>query len=302
MASTELFYIEPIGIGTPDAEGLPSFIKRLAEAHCVTPGTLLEDEIFSSSQGFYYNIAFLNYERKSMQISIDFLNEVIDILETKTGNQDIRNTTISKYGAKVFSELMYRKYAAWCPRCLQERKMSGQEVYEPLIWCFKDILICRNHNVNLVDTCPHCGKHIKRITSRARAGYCSYCQVWLGMHDYNDTSLVEKQDISVYNKISDMIAQLPKISTPTVVEYKPKTRVKKTRAIMVPNSKEPVQAGRQGRKRTITLEQVEEAIKLLLRAKEPISYRRVAMQAGISLRAVNNRDDLKELINRYKLY
>lgn len=298
MMYTRLYNIEPIGTGTTDVEGLPGYIKRLAEAHFVTPGTLMKYEIYPKSPDYFYYIAFLNYERKSLQISVDFINETIGILETKTGNQDIRNTTISKYGSKIFSELKYRKYAAWCPICFEESKISGQEVYEPLIWCFKDIMICRKHNVNLVDVCPYCGRHIKRITSRARAGYCSYCQAWLGTIKFNDTSLVEKQDITVYNQISNMVSQLPEIVTPTVAECK--TGVKKTRGNKAFNPKEPVNTGQLGRKRTITLEQVEEAIKLLLQNNVPITYKRVAAKAGISVRAINNRRDLQELIKRYK--
>jgi hypothetical protein len=298
MMCTRLYNIEPIGIGTPYVEGLHSYIKRLSEAHFVTPGTLMKYEIYPKYPDYYYYIAFLNYERKYLPISIDFINETIDVLETKTGNQDIRNTTISKYGWKVFSEFRYRKYAAWCPICFEESKISGQEVYEPLIWCFKDIMICNKHSVNLVEICPYCGKHIKRITSRSRAGYCYHCQTWLGLNNYNDTSLVERQDMTVYKIINDMIAQLPDVLTPTLVEYK--TSVKQTRAIKKPDSKELIQAGHPGRKRTITMEQVEEAIKLLLQSNELISYKRVAEKAGISIRAINNRNDLQELIKRYK--
>lgn len=35
-----LYNLEPIGIGTPYVEGLTSYIVRLADAHCVTTGTL----------------------------------------------------------------------------------------------------------------------------------------------------------------------------------------------------------------------------------------------------------------------
>ena len=298
MTPTLLYNIEPIGIGTPYVESLPSYIKRLADAHCVLPGVLLKNEIFLESQEFYYYIAFFNYERKSMQISVDFIDEAIEILETKTGNQNIRNTTITKYGPRVYSELMYRKYAAWCPKCYEERKLSGQPVYEPLIWCFKDIKICRKHNVNLVDVCPYCGKQVKRITYRARAGYCSYCQSWLGMNDFNDMWLVEKQDMLVYNRISDMLSQTPEIIKPTVLGHK--VGIKKNRAIRTPNSIVSEQAGHSGRRRIITLEQVEEAINLLTQNNESITYKKVAEKAGISVRAINNRNDLQELIKRYK--
>lgn len=299
MESTCLYNIEPIGVGTPDVEGLHSYIKRLAEAHCVLPGILLKNEVFLEPQELYYYIAFLNYERKCMQISVDFISKVTETLEAKTGSQNIRNTTISKYGPRVFSELKYRKYAAWCPKCYEERKLSSQAVYEPLIWCFKDIQICRKHNVNLIDVCPYCGKHIKRMAYRARAGYCSYCQSWLGANTFNDTCLVEKQDISVYNKISEMLSRLPDVLRPTEAGYEVSKKTNRTN-FRTPNFKIQAPANKPGRRRIITLELVEEAIDLLMQNNESITYKQVAEKAGISMRAINNRTDLQELIKRYK--
>ena len=42
---SRLYHLEPIGIGTPLVESLTSYISRLAEAHCVSPKSLVINEI-----------------------------------------------------------------------------------------------------------------------------------------------------------------------------------------------------------------------------------------------------------------
>src|SRR5689334_2745960 len=50
---SKLYYLEPIAIDTPYVEGLVSYICRLAEAHCVSPGVLTQKEILPSFREIY---------------------------------------------------------------------------------------------------------------------------------------------------------------------------------------------------------------------------------------------------------
>ena len=50
---SRLYYLKPISIGTAYVEGLVSYICRLAEAHCVSPGILTKQEILPSFREHY---------------------------------------------------------------------------------------------------------------------------------------------------------------------------------------------------------------------------------------------------------
>ena len=43
---SRLYSLAPMGIGTSQVESLTSYVMRLAEAHAVSPGTLIRQEIF----------------------------------------------------------------------------------------------------------------------------------------------------------------------------------------------------------------------------------------------------------------
>ena len=45
---SRLFALEPIGVGTPMAEGLLSYVIRLAGAHSVGPRRLIRDELMQA--------------------------------------------------------------------------------------------------------------------------------------------------------------------------------------------------------------------------------------------------------------
>lgn len=50
---SRLYHLEPIAIGTAHVEGLISYVCRLAEAHCVSPGILTKQEILPSLRKIY---------------------------------------------------------------------------------------------------------------------------------------------------------------------------------------------------------------------------------------------------------
>src|SRR4051812_30312421 len=43
---SQLYYLSPVGVGTPAVESLTSYVMRLAQAHCVTTRTLVTDQLF----------------------------------------------------------------------------------------------------------------------------------------------------------------------------------------------------------------------------------------------------------------
>lgn len=205
MSNSRLFNLEPVGIGTPYVESLPSYIKRLADAHSVLPDTLMDNEIYPEIfPTGHKEMALNNWSRRPR--SLDFIKRVIQVLEIKTSNPNIRNLSLLKFGTDIYSRFVFRKYAAWCPICYEESKASNGVIYEPLIWSIEDVLICKKHSVKLHTSCPNCNTNIKRYEPKAKPGYCSCCKTWLGS-EYAEN----KDDFSVlaHDQIGKIISKLP---------------------------------------------------------------------------------------------
>jgi len=75
---------------------------------------------------------------------------------------------------------MLREYQAWCPACYQEELDSGMDVYNPLLWSFRDLEVCHKHRANLVTECPFCHKKSHTMDYSSRVGFCHKCKCWLG--------------------------------------------------------------------------------------------------------------------------
>ena len=202
--SYRLFNIEPIGVGTPYVESLQSYIKRLAEAHSVFPGTLMEQEIYPEIFYYGYREHVLNYYNKNPR-GPEYINEIVRVLENKTGNCNIKNLSLLKLGTKIYSKFTFRKYAAWCPLCYEESKLNGV-IYEPLIWAIEDISVCAKHNVKLNFRCPNCNYTSRFYGREERIGYCTYCKTWLGS---GHTEKINDFSILVHDQISKIISLLP---------------------------------------------------------------------------------------------
>lgn len=179
MLHSQLFNIEPVGIDTAYVESLPSYIKRLAEAHSLLPGDLLKNEILPEVSKYWNWNTALNSCTKT-PLSMHFINEAISLLEFKTSNLNIKNTSLTILDGTIMDRMVFRKYAAWCPICYEESKHFNGTIYEPLIWSFEYVTTCLKHKVNLHFTCPNCNHHLSRYDSKARVGYCYICNAWLG--------------------------------------------------------------------------------------------------------------------------
>lgn len=204
-ASSRLFNIEPIGIGTPYVESLTSYIKRLAKSHSVLPNVLLEKEVFPEIFHYGNRMGCLNSSVKT-SLSLNYLNEIIRVLEIKTSNCNIKNISLSKFGTRIYSQFVFRKYAAWCPICYEERKQLNTIIYEPLIWSIQNVSVCKKHHVKLRFSCPNCNSQIKRYSAGSEIGYCYYCKSWLGT-DHTDKT----NDFCVlaHDQIGKVLCKLP---------------------------------------------------------------------------------------------
>ncbi len=209
MSISRLFNIDPIGVGTPYVESLPSYIKRLAEAHSVLPGILLKHEILSEPSDYRLKVLSISNELL-LSISSDFIRA----LEIKTNNNNIHNLSLTKLSDYIDKSYLLRDNAAWCPRCYEEARKYNEPIYEQLIWYIKDINICGKHLTKLHQICPHCHKQFKTYGPLGRVGYCYHCNHWLGNYneDYYSYSELKNFDIWAFDNIGSILSNIPKLS------------------------------------------------------------------------------------------
>lgn len=202
---SRLYSLEPIGIGTPEVECLSGYIKRLAVLHMVSVSNLINKELIPDmSDPSLSIIEFLHCRNSLNSLASNLFGEVINILEQKTYVKGLSYLTMRPYKNIFNPNAMLRKHLAWCPICFEEGQKSGK-LYEKLIWQIKDIEICKEHQVKLVQNCPFCNSQIPILYFRSRVGYCSKCNAWLGSIDISEKDI---NMLNYHNCINENISEL----------------------------------------------------------------------------------------------
>jgi len=189
LPRSRLYHLAPIGIGTADVESLTSYISRLAEAHAVTVGRLMMDEILPR-----LGRAHLIDEKRgasgpqAWRTRMHVINgmsplagDTVATLEALTGRRDLRWLTMLPWKDALSPRGLLRRTRTWCPTCLCARRRQGQ-VYESLTWMLLPIKVCAQHRVPLQDRCSArgCGRTQPALIARTRPGHCAWCGGWLG--------------------------------------------------------------------------------------------------------------------------
>ncbi|MBD1866149.1 TniQ family protein [Cyanobacteria bacterium FACHB-471] len=198
---SRLYHLPPIANGTSCAEGLISYICRLSEAHCVSPGILLKKEIlpvfrknYSISFGGAYaiqvdghgvsvsSVAKPIYRKNPNEYGL-LAWQYLEGLKLLTLRADLQELIIpinlSLILEGVAEQELGRDLRAWCPECFQAWRTVGHPLYEPLLWSIAAITVCPYHYKPLQLRCPHCRKSQRPLTSRTRIARCSQCFEWL---------------------------------------------------------------------------------------------------------------------------
>lgn len=211
---TELYNLEPIGIGTPYVESISSYISRLAIAHNVSVSYLLKDVLipylkkghiikelsFGVTKGTYL------YINENSTVTMEYVNA----LELLTGRRDIINLTMLNWKG-IFQHSIRSPHRKWCPSCLEQWKSESKCIYEPLIWYLSDIEKCELHEISLEEKCPKCDKNLPFLHSYIEVGYCQYCNSWLGNHDNISKKVIsdeEKFTVLNYKQLIENSAKL----------------------------------------------------------------------------------------------
>jgi len=224
---SQLYALEPIGIGTNWVESLTSYVGRLAAAHSVKVGDLV-GRVLSQVSNPEDSIMPLE-ARAAMRgghgfkVSSYTINGVTDrtrkwvqALERATCRRDLRYLTLLSFRYTLPDHLFHR-HRTWCSLCLEQWRLNGQTVYEPLLWAIKTSSYCPAHLQRLSYTCPCCGRTMSPLSVLFRPGYCGHCSRWLGALDPEteeepqSNSLSEDQ-IWCLTQMGSLLAMLPLVN------------------------------------------------------------------------------------------
>ena len=223
------YRLTPVGLGTPYAECLTSYLARLANAHGVSLSTLVVHGLRPvSPQGW------LVARRSSGSVPWDAVavalngTEVIarnwcTALETLTMRKDLRFLTLLTWAKVLHRNGLLRQTRAYCPECYEEWRAGGGVVYEPLLWNIALVAGCILHRRRLRLACcvGSCSRTMSLLGSRFRPGYCPRCHGWLGVSSNaapDPKDILQGAELNecewITTCIGELIASAPTLSAP----------------------------------------------------------------------------------------
>jgi TniQ len=204
-----LYQLPPIGIGTHGVESLTSYINRLADAHCLTPGALIVEMIAPQvKSGLVRQITSrglntLFNRSHTLNGTGELAYNFTQTLEALTLRNDLRSLTLLNWSDVLLTRGFMRIHKAWCPQCYHEWRVLGKNSYDPLLWSIASVTVCHVHQESLQDICPHCHQNdLPLLTWQSRNAYCSRCSGLLSSNDFipkTKTSNVNSSRLDSWN-------------------------------------------------------------------------------------------------------
>lgn len=220
---SRLYFLEPIAVGIPFAESLSSYLTRLATEHCLPLKKLIMGEIAPVIMGDKYHPEMLSKSvstlfgnsdaKPAINGMRDMTRSLVLALEQLTLRQDLRYLSCLTYQGIIKEPGLFRSSKAWCPQCFEARRRHNQPIYEPLLWSFRDVNYCLQHNCQLCDRCLGCNSPQKAIANNSRLGYCDRCKQWLGNNLNNEVEIAEIER-QIITGIGELIATAPILDSP----------------------------------------------------------------------------------------
>jgi hypothetical protein len=220
---SHLYHLAPVGLGSAFVESLTSYVARLAEAHDISPGTLVTREILPKVREEFRRHEYkVPVAKSTFMYQAHTLNSVgqvaqdwVKVLEQLTGVRDLQYLTMGTWRQIISGVDLLRRRRAWCPLCLEHWRGSNQQVYEPLLWALKEVSVCPIHARLLADQCPHCGGDQYVISVKVKPGYCCRCRLWLGMNSAAaDIPLDVGGRVALSESIGELLSIAPTFAQP----------------------------------------------------------------------------------------
>jgi AraC-like DNA-binding protein len=220
---SQLFPLEPIGLGSALTESLISYVMRLADAHTVRVGDLICRTLLDipNPQGKIIASKITGVTGSDIDNSCGYaINGVTDraerwvhALEIATCRRDLKGLTLLQFRF-VLPRHMFSQNRRWCSLCLEQWRTGGQIIYEPLIWAIEVASYCQEHRRPLVSVCHHCSRSLRPIGFYSRPGFCERCDGWLGtssssLDDLASNETYLEQQMWSCKQVASLIEMLP---------------------------------------------------------------------------------------------
>ena len=220
--------INPIALGTPMAESMAGYIARLSWQHGRPPVRLIRDVLapaLAHPSAAHRDAAAWEMElaRVTRHPSASLLGHApvagtwADALGAAIGRPVLRGLTTLPWAEVLPRKNLLRVERAWCPVCIESRRLRDLPAYEPLLWQFSAVVACVEHAVRLVTACPSCGLSTGVLTSWARVAHCR-CGTWLGSMALPKDQTLSGNDLDwqryVTQEVGAVIARTPSLVEP----------------------------------------------------------------------------------------
>lgn len=210
LTSSSIYNLLPEGQYSKNIESLSSYIKRLANQHCVSVGNftskLLLPHLKVIHKKDYKNNIYRDYSYH-LNGQGQFAKDTIHIIEKLSGRVDLSHHTMIKFHEIISRIKMLKNRKEWCPICFQEMRVNSGIVFEKLVWSLNHYDICCTHLVKLEHQCKICGKYEERNLRKENIGYCDYCHSWLGTESLNQVDLIKDiESIKDAKQIEELIS------------------------------------------------------------------------------------------------
>ena len=229
---SRLHSLQPQGSGTALIECLTSYVSRLAASHCVSPSALLSSTIApligkkywlqeGARQGRRGNALSKSYNIHARAINgIGVIaSDWVRALQSLTLRNDLTQTTMLEWESLFPHRNLLRGARAWCPDCYDNWANNQQQVYEPLLWAFRDVKVCLFHQRRLQTSCPNCSRALQWLSRSAKSGHCEKCDAWLGTQADAEGTLLTTEELHwqgwVVANLQDIITARDYLPTPT---------------------------------------------------------------------------------------
>ena len=141
----KLFNLNPIGLGTEQAESFFSYMYRLAAAHGVSLNALLQrlkeaetkaadkcNPEATTSGAPWSTLAMVRPTESTL--------DIVKLINHYTNRDDLQATTfLAMRKLKYRSVSLFDSKLYWCPCCLEDDIQSGKPAYYRLLWSCKEV-------------------------------------------------------------------------------------------------------------------------------------------------------------------
>lgn len=214
---------EPIGLGTYQAESLPSRVIRLAWAHGYSVSKFIDliGNVNPNVKARWPNVSDRYIVPREMLGVTEKTGFVLDLMETIYRDNTFRRSSLFDFSKDVKVPLqLIKAEIQWCPLCFMEHAGNREEPYLRMYWDFHTSKVCLRHFVRLTSRCERCGKRQNMNQVSKSMSVCCSCGEYVFLDDlWFYQKSVDKVSISAMH-IQELIEYLSSGNYPTIGQHR----------------------------------------------------------------------------------